>query len=205
MAEEIRDLIEKINQEGIKAAEEKANAIEAAAKQNAEVILSSARKKADEMIASAEERIRRQDEKERILLAQAGRDFLISLRKEINSMLGRIIVADIQEALTPDALSHLLIEVVRNHRAGEPGEILMTLKKKDQEILENNYLTRLKEETEKGILLKPSGEITGGFTISFDSGRSYYDFSDRALAEYIGTYLKPKLNQILKDAAKDRT
>jgi phosphopantetheinyl transferase (holo-ACP synthase) len=38
MAEEIRDLIEKINQEGIKAAEEKAQKIEAAAKQRADGI-----------------------------------------------------------------------------------------------------------------------------------------------------------------------
>jgi len=104
MAEEIRDLIEKINQDGIKAAEEKAKAIEDEARQKAEEILSFARKKADEMIASAEDRVHREDEKERILLAQAGRDLLLSLRKEINAMLGRIIVSDIRESLTPDAL-----------------------------------------------------------------------------------------------------
>jgi hypothetical protein len=45
--------------------------------------------------------------------------------------------------------------------------------------------------------------MSGGFTISFDSGRSCYDFTDRALAAYIGTYLKPKLNQILQEAMKE--
>lgn len=203
MAEEIRDLIEKINQEGIKAAEEKASMIETSARQAAEEILSSARKKADEMIAAAEERIRRDDEKERILLAQAGRDLLLSLRKEINAMLGRIVVADLRNVLTPDALYPLIIEMVRNHRTGEPGEIHVMLRKEDLEILEKNYRRRLEEETKMGILLRSSEEITGGFSISFDSGRSYYDFSDQALAEYIGTYLKPKLNRILEDAVKD--
>jgi len=80
---------------------------------------------------------------------------------------------------------------------------MVILKKEDLEALEKSYLNRLEDETKTGILLRPSEEIAGGFTISFDSGRSYYDFSDRALAEYIGTYLKPKLNQILKDAVKD--
>ena len=47
---------------------------------------------------------------------------------------------------------------------------------------------------EKKIILKPAEEISGGFTISFDNGKSCYDFTDKALAEYIGTYLKPKLN-----------
>jgi len=51
-----------------------------------------------------------------------------------------------------------------------------------------------------GIVLKPSEQISGGFLISFDRGRSAYDFTDQGLAEYIGGYLKPKLNRILQDA-----
>jgi len=54
MAEEIRDLIEKINQEGIRAAEEKAQNIEAAAQQRADEILAQAKLEAEEMISAAE-------------------------------------------------------------------------------------------------------------------------------------------------------
>ncbi len=203
MAEEIRDLIEKINQEGIRAAEEKAQNIEAAAKQRADDILAQARLEAEEMIAAAKDRIRREDEKGKTLLAQAGRDLLLSLRKEINAMLGRIVVSDIQQALTPEALFKLLSEVVRNYSAGESSDITVLLNKEDLEILEKNFLHKLREETKKKIILRPAEEISGGFTISFDSGKSCYDFTDKALAEYIGTYLKPKLNQILQEAIKE--
>ncbi len=203
MAEEIRDLIEKINQEGIKAAEEKAHNIEAAAQQRADDILAHATRESEEMIAAAKDRIRRDDEKGKILLNQAGRDLLLSLRKEINAMLGRIVVSEIQQALTPEALFKLLSEVVRNYSAGEISDITVLLNKEDLEILEKNFLHKLKEETKKKIILSPSEEISGGFTISFDSGKSCYDFTDKALAEYIGTYLKPKLNQILQEALKE--
>jgi len=203
MAEEIRDLIEKINQEGIKAAEEKAQNIEAAAKQRADDILAQAGLEAEEMIAAAKDRIRREDEKGKTLLAQAGRDLLLSLRKEINAMLGRIVVSDIQQALTPEALFKLLSEVVRNFSTGENSDITVLLNKEDLETLEKNFLYKLREETKKKIILKPAEEISGGFTISFDSGKSCYDFTDKALAEYIGTYLKPKLNQILQEAIKE--
>jgi V/A-type H+-transporting ATPase subunit E len=203
MAEEIRDLIEKINQEGIKAAEEKAQNIEAAAKQRADDILAKARLEAEEMIAAAKDRIFRDDEKGKTLLAQAGRDLLLSLRKEINAMLGRIVVSDIQMTLTPEALFKLLSEVVRNYSAGESSDIMVFLKKEDLETLEKNFLHKLREETKKKIILRPSEEISGGFTISFDSGKSCYDFTDKALAEYIGTYLKPKLNRILQEAIKE--
>jgi V/A-type H+-transporting ATPase subunit E len=203
MAEEIRDLIEKINQEGIKAAEEKAQSIEAAAKQRAEDILAQARLDAEEMIAAAKDRIFREEKKGKTLLAQAGRDLLLSLRKEMNAMLGRIVVSDIRQALTPEALFRLLSEVVRNYSAGESSDITVFLNKEDLQTLEKNFLHKLREETKKKIILRPSEEISGGFTISFDSGKSCYDFTDKALAEYIGTYLKPKLNQILQEAMKE--
>ena len=203
MAEEIRDLIEKINQEGIRAAEEKAQNIEAAAKQRADDILAQTRREAEDMIAAAKDRIRREDEKGKTLLDQAGRDLLLSLRKEINAMLGRIVVSDIRQALTPEALSRLVSEVVRNYSAGESSDITVFLNKEDLEILEKKFLQKLREETKKKIVLRSAEEISGGFTISFDSGKSCYDFTDKALADYIGTYLKPKLNQILQEAMKE--
>ena len=203
MAEEIRDLIEKINQEGIKAAEEKAYEIETAAQLRAGDVLAQTRLEAEKIIAAAQERIRREDEKEKTLIAQAGRDLLLSLRKEINAMLGRIVVSDIRQTLTPEALFKILSEMVKKYGAGEGGDIVVLLKKEDLETLEKNFLHKLQEATKKKIILRPAEEISGGFTISFDSGKSCYDFTDNALAEYIGAYLKPKLNQILQEAIKE--
>jgi V/A-type H+-transporting ATPase subunit E len=203
MAEEIRDLIEKINEEGIRAAEEKAQTIEAAAKQRADEILAKARNEAEKMTAAAKDRVHREDEKEKTLLAQAGRDLLLSLRKEINAMLGRIVVTEVRHALTPDVLSRIISEAVRDYSAGEQSDITVFLNKKDLEILEKHFMYQLSEETKKTILLRPSEEISGGFTISFDDKKSCHDFTDKALADYIGTYLKPKLNRILQEAIKE--
>lgn len=203
MAEEIRDLIEKINEEGVRAAEEKAQAIEAEAQLRAGEILKKAKTEADVMIAAAEERIRRDEEKERILLSQAGRDLLLSLREEINAMLGRIVVSEVREVLTPDALFRLIEKSVRDYSAGGSGDITVSVNARDLEILENHFIKRLSDETKKTILLQPSEEISGGFTISFDDGKSAFDFTDKALASYIGTHLKPRLNRILVDAIKD--
>ena len=203
MAEEIRDLIEKINQEGIRAAEEKAQTIEAAAQQRADEILAQAKLEAEEMISAARERIHREDKAGKTLLAQAGRDLLIALRKEINAILGRIIVSDIRLAMTPEALFRLLSELIKNYNADESSDITVLLSKDDLEILEKNFLHRLREETKKQIVLTSGEEISGGFTISFDSGKSCYDFTDKALADYIGTYLKPKLNQILQESIRE--
>ena len=203
MPEEIRDLIEKINQEGIRAAEEKAKAIEDEARQRSDAILSRARAEADAMISAANERIRREDERERALLAQAGRDLLLSLREEINAMLRHLVVSDIRQGLTPDTLSRLLFEIIRNYNAKERSDIIVSLNKKDLELMEQHYMDKLRQETARGITIQPREEIQGGFTISFDNGKSCYDFTDKALAEYIITYLKPKLKKILEEAVEE--
>jgi V/A-type H+-transporting ATPase subunit E len=202
MTEDIKSLIEKINQEGVEAAEAKAGEIQQQAERQAEEILTRARKEAERLLAEAAEKIKTMEERQRQLLTQAGRDFLLSLRAEISAAIERIILQDVRQALALSELNKILAEVIRNYSAKEKGDIVISLKPRDAEELERHYLAKLKEETKKGITLKPSGEISGGFTISFDAGRSQFDFTDSALAEYVGKYLKPQLSQILKQAAE---
>ena len=202
MSDEIKNLIEKINQEGIKSAEEKAAQIESEAKKRAAEILKSAKLDAEKVIKDAQGQAQLMDEKEKALLAQAGRDLLLTLREEINSMLERIVAREIRQAMTPQYLSGIISELIHKTCAQGSSNITIALKKEDLDVLESNFLAKLIEETKRQIVLKPSGEISGGFTVSFDNGKSQYDFTDKALAEYIGGYLKPKLAQILNSAAK---
>lgn len=198
MAEDIKSLIEKINQEGIAAAQEKAKEIESRAKQEAGKALEKAKQEADRMLEEAREQISKEQEKERTLLAQAGRDLLLTLRQEINAMLDRLVVRELHEALSPDALFKILSSVIKHSSAHGETEIIISLNKEDLKKLESGFLAKLKAEVKRGIVLKPSESIQGGFLISFDSGKSQFDFSERALAEYIATSLKPKLKEILE-------
>lgn len=202
MAEEIRDLIDKINQEGIQAAEEKAGQIETAAHRRAEEIVSTAQREADRILTAAQERIRREEESQRALLTQAGRDLLLLLRNEVNTMLRGIIMSDTQKALTPEVISRLLSEMILRSEKGEAGKIEILGRKEDLELFESHYLHKLSDAVKKGIVLTPSEEISGGFIISYDSGKSWYDFSDKSLADFIGEHLKPRVKAILDDSLK---
>ena len=77
-------------------------------------------------------------------------------------------------------------------------EIVVTVKKEGLKKIHDGLLSELSEEIKKRIILKPSDEISSGFTISYDAGKSLFDFSEEALAAYISAYLKPELNEILK-------
>ncbi len=196
MAEEIKDLIEKIQQEGIKVAEDKAREIENLTRRQAEEIVKKAKAEAERLIAQAKAQISKEEASSKILLKQAGRDLLLSLKREINAMLEGLLAANLRQSLTPEGLVKILTTLIKNYGAEE--SIVVLLKKEDLEILEKSFLATLKEEAKKGITLRPSEDIQAGFIISYDQGKSYYDFTDAALAEYIGSYLKPKLSELLK-------
>ncbi|MBM3250406.1 MAG: hypothetical protein FJZ09_06170 [Candidatus Omnitrophica bacterium] len=197
MAEDIQGLIEKINREGIAAAEEKARRIEEEARLEAHRIIEKAQAEAEALVNEARNKISVMEEREKALLAQAGRDLLLVLRKEINAMLERLIIQDVRHALTPEAMFKILSSLIQHVCARDRDEIVILLNKEDARRIEESFLVKLKEETKKQIALRPAEDIRAGFIISYDAGRSQFDFSDKALAEYIGTFLKPKLKEIL--------
>lgn len=200
MAEELKNLIEKIREEGIKAADEKARAIEDEARKRAEEIMGKAKKESQSIIAKSKEDAAKTTAAGRALLDQAARDFLISLRKEINSTLDRVILAEIRGALSGREMADIITALIKECVKGGENSTIITLRKEDAEKVQEALMGGVKEEIVKGITIHPSEDITGGFTIGFDGGKSHYDFTDKALAEYIGSCVYPKLDALLKGA-----
>lgn len=199
MSEQIKDLIEKIQQEGIAAAEAKAKEIETEAKAQAEEIIQKAKKQAQELIENAQTNTAKIQQNTNSLLIQAARDLLLNLKKEINDILHRIIINQIQAVLSPEDLVKIITMLIKDCAQKQTGEIIVCLSSHDLEKLEKNFRDKISSSIKNGIVLRPSEDISAGFTISYDEGMSFFDFSDKALAEYISLYLKPKLAEILKD------
>lgn len=198
MPEDIKGLIEKIQQEGVRAAEAKAGAIEEEAKKKAAQIIKDAQARAQKIAADSQDEIARYKQSAEASLKQAGRDLILSLEEEIEQMLERLIKARTQEVLTPQELIRVIDSLIKGYSKKEDSQIAVSLSKGDFKKLQEGFAGELKEMAKKGIELKPSDEVSGGFIISYDEGKSHFDFTDRALAEYIGKHLKPGLLGILE-------
>lgn len=198
MAEELKSLIEKIKEEGVRAAEDRAKEIESEARRNADSIIKKAQAESERLISEAKDKIARMESSGKSSLSQAGRDLLITVRKEINAMLDRLIASHVHKALNPDEITKIIHEIVKSPLAKSKEGLIVSLKKEDLEKLEKGLFAELRTDTRKGITLKAADDIRGGFMISYDNGKSYYDFTDKAMTEYISSYLKPKLAGILQ-------
>jgi len=197
MAEEIRELIEKIRQDGIQAAEESAKRIEEEAYAKARSILDSARAESKKMLEEARLSIGRHEASSVSSLKQAARDVLIGLKKEITATLDKLVLADVKRSLGPGESAKMIAAILNKRLSADKGGIIISFNREDSAGLEEALKAELSAELKKGIVLKPSEDIKGGFTISYDNGKSYFDFTDKALADYIAAYIRPKLSEYL--------
>lgn len=204
MAEDIKGLIAKIQQEGVQIAEAKAKTIEDQARAQAEALIAEAKEEAQALIAERKDTLAKMEKSAKVSLGQAGRDLLLALREEINATLSRLILAEVRQALKPEELAEIITALLKGLSGKQHGELVVSVSKKDLTGLKKALLGKLASEVKQGLVLKPAEEISAGFTISYDGGKSHYDFSDKGIAEYFSTQLKPELAEILKQAAASK-
>jgi V/A-type H+/Na+-transporting ATPase subunit E len=198
MAEEIKALIEKIQQEGVQAAQAKAEAITEEANIQAKAILAGAKQESDKILNEAQGIISKMQASAQASLKQAARDLLIKLRAEIDAMLEKMIALRVREALSPQELAKIIGRLISDYGAQENGRVIISLNKEDLEKIQKSFMEGLKEEVKKGITLRAAEDISAGLTISFDAGRSSFEFTDYALAEHLAAYLKPSVAELLQ-------
>ncbi|NQT75999.1 MAG: hypothetical protein HQ566_05710 [Candidatus Omnitrophica bacterium] len=200
MAEKLKGLLEKINEEGVKQAEEKARAIELKAKKAAEKILKDARGQAQKIVEGAESEAEKTRETTEITLKQASRDLILSLKDEIRKIFNKIIAGDTEKAMSAQDMAGILGDLIEGYIEGngKSSDVAVLLKKEDLIKLKNTSITKLKQRLKEGVEFRPSANINAGLSISFDKGKSFFDFTDEGLAGALCAYLNPELSRLLK-------
>lgn len=200
MSENLKGLLEKINQEGIKLAEENRKAIEDKAGKEAEKILSDAKKLADEIVRKAKADAEKTKASSDLSIKQASRDLLLSLKEDIRKMLNKIVSGEITKAMTSEEIADILAGLIDRYaeKNGQLSDIKALVKKEDLEKIKSTFVSKLKDKVRSGVEFRPSANINAGFSISFDKGRSYFDFSEEGLLETLCAYLNPELAKIIK-------
>ncbi len=200
MSQQVQELIDKIKTEGLAAADQKSRELEEQAKRNAQGILNEANKRAQDLLLDAEEEIRKKQEASRTALQQASRDTLLSLKKEVQKLLQKVIAAQVADALPPQKLSEIISAIAHKAVDGKSADagIAVVLSPKDLQELRDGFLAKLQKQLKHPVHFQAAEDIGKGFTVSFDSGRSSFDFSQEALAEYLSVYLNEELAALLK-------
>ena len=191
MAEELQQLLEKIQRDGVDKANAEAAAIVAKAKAEAEAIV----KKAQEDAAAAEAKGKADAEayaaRARETISQAARDTVLKVREDVTKLLTKLLAQDVSAALATEAVP-LAAAAVKELVTGSGAEVAASAK------LVDALRAQLAAQAQNGVKVV-ADEMTGaGFTVKLDNGRVEHDFTDAAISEALAQGLRSDLAALLK-------
>jgi len=199
MSIQVKELIDKIKNEGILAAEAEAGIIVAEAEGKAAQLIKDVEARAEAFKAQAAKEIEQQKAAGIAAIQQAARDVLIGLDKQLTKRFDAVIIESVDAALTTSLTEKVVVEMVNAWaEKGEEG-IRVVLSSKDAAQLQESLKGKLAQSLKNGVEIIPSAKFDKGFRIGGSSG-VLYDFSKESIAEVLSQALSADLAAVLKEA-----
>ena len=191
MAEEIQQLLEKIQRDGVDKANAEAAAIVAKAKAEADAIV----KKAQEDAAAAEAKGKADAEayaaRARETIGQAARDTVLKVKDDVSNLLTKLLAQNVSAALATEAVP-LAAAAVKELVTNGDAEVATSAK------LVDALRAQLAAQAQNGVKVV-ADEMTGaGFTVKLDNGRVEHDFTDAAISGALAQRLRSDLAELIK-------
>ena len=199
---QLAQLISKIKTEGIKAAEDNVEKIIQDAQHKADSIIKDAEKKAAELTAAAQKDALRFENSAKETVKQAGRDMILTVRKNLTDIFDRLLKAETDKALSANVMEEIIVSTVKKWDKAQAGSFIVEIPEKDSAALQKVLASRLSEEIKNGLEIKAAKNMEKGFLVSSKDGSAYFNFSDEGIAEALSEYLNPKLAALISGEGK---
>lgn len=191
MAEELQQLLEKIQHDGVEKANAEAAAILAKAKADAAAVLKDAETKATALRAQAETDARAFEERARKTISQAARDTVLDVKASLGKLFDKLLAQDVSAALAdPTEAARLALAAVKDLGAVQ-ADVAVGAK------LAAALKAQLAADAAKGVQVVLDETTGAGFALRLDGGRVEYDFSEAAIAAALAKRLRPDLARLV--------
>ena len=190
MAEELQQLLEKIQHDGVEKANAEAATILAKAKADAAAILKDAESKAAALRAQAETDAKAFEERAQKTISQAARDTVLEVKDAIGRMLEKLLAKDVAAALAdPSEAAKLALAAV--NELGSNADVAAGEK------LAAALKAQLAADAKAGVKVVLDESVGTGFSIRLDGGRVEHDFSESAIVAALAKRLRPDLAKLV--------
>ena len=193
MEQQIQDLIASIKKDGIESATNESKKILEEARKEAERIVNEAKKERDKIIADGKKTIEIERESSISSVKQAARDVSLTLRKSLEEKFKKILGQKVSSALDERVLADAIVAVVKGEEDGCVVEVSKDMVDKVNAILTSQFA----KELEKGVTLRSSSSVSGGFKVYSKDGSAYIDLSDEEITKLLYPYLSSSLKEII--------
>ena len=201
MAENLQNLLERIQKEGVQTAEQKADQIIKDAEAKAQSILNDAKTQAQSDVAKAETEAKSFDAHAKQSIQQAARDVVLSVQRQIDKTLQSIVRQKVSEALSADGLKNIVLKVAEAYAKGLPNEarIEVLLSEDERRAIGDALVAEFGKSAQTGLTVSASDTIISGFSLSVVDGNVEHDFSGEAVTEALCALLRPRLAELIRE------
>ena len=200
MAEELKHLIEQIQKEGVEKAEEQSNTIISQAKEKAAKIVAEAEQKAHDSLQKAKTESEAFAERSAKTLEQAARDLLITVGQGCEKVVTGVLGQAVDGALSGGLLEKMVLAVVGQNKG---SSVELSVSEADKAALTAFCAAQAKASGQE-IELKSDSEVLSGFKVGFKDKSVYLDFTGEAVAEALGSFLRPELAKTVSGIAREQ-
>jgi V/A-type H+/Na+-transporting ATPase subunit E len=194
MTQDLQQLLEKINTEGVEKANIEAAKIIDQATLQAKALVDAATREATKKVATAKQESDAFERRAEETIRQAARDTLLNVEKALTDMLCALLLKEVKTTMnTPALVSQLASEAVRAYITGKGGVDVAT-----SAALADALRATLATEAANGVTVVTDTLIGSGFKVRLANGRIEHDFSGGAVADALAKNLRPKLAALLK-------
>jgi len=204
MPEDLQNLLDRIQKDGVEKAEAEADKILAAAEAKAESITKEAEGTSRSILEKAESEAAAFTRRAEKTIAQSARDVVLSIGEALNTTLKDIVRGEVALAMTGETLKEMLLKAVESYCSSESGNSRtdILLNPDQQKEIADFFMSKFGEHLRKGLEIKADDRIVAGFKVSLVDNDLQHDFSEQAMTEALCQFLRPRLARIVRDALK---
>ena len=195
MSENLNELLEKIQREGVDKAKDAAAEVTADAEAKAKALLAEAEAKAKALLEEAKRQAEAYAESSKQTIRQSAKNTLIEVENAVTALFDKLLAKGVSDA-TADAglVAELAAEAVRAYATGT-GKVAVAAGAKLCDALRAKLAGQAANGGVDVVLDETSGT---GFRVLLAGGRIEHNFTGQAIAESLSRQLRPALAELLK-------
>ncbi len=194
MTQDLQQLLEKIQRDGVDKANTEAQRILEQAQAEAAALKKRAKDEAANTIAAARQEAEAFQRRAEETIRQTARDTVLTVERAITALLSNLLLKDVSAALNnTDLAAELAAEAVRRY-LNDSGDLEISASAKLVEALR----AKLAAEAANGVRITTDDAIGAGFSVRLSNGRVEHSFTGAAVAEALARQLRPRLAALMK-------
>lgn len=200
MAEDLQNLLERIQKEALDKADAQSSAIIAKAKDEAARIVENAKTEAAHVLEKADKDSAAYAERSERAIQQAARDVLISVGRRIEKMIGGILSLEVEKGLSENTIREMLLALSKNYST----DLTLVFSEADKAKLASFAVGEFAKALGKGVSVESDAGIKFGFRVKVENGKVSHEFTDVEIANALSSVIRPELAKIVSDAAQGK-